>query len=275
MVTCQVKDRVLGSTTWEYVPNGSCLKDDFPGVAGRRGQPDVKRPKVQVIKDFKYTGARGDLLKGWLRLFPGNIDRHREEIDKEVKRTNPKAATVTTGELVVWEGLFLAATLVPQKGHELFIAPAQSRRFTPFPGFDEYMTLKRFEAIKAAILAPCAYPDSAGEDPWWEIRRLVDDFNANRLSSVLKSQILIPDEAMSPYQPRTTSSGDLAHLSFVERKPKKLGTEFKCVADGVHGAMLFLEIQEGKDAMARKRFRDGNAPATAQALRLANGVNGK
>ena len=47
----------------------------------------------------------------------------------------------------------------------------------------------------------------------------------------------VPDEAMSPIQPRTTASADLPHLSFLERKPKKLGAEYKCVADGRHGLM--------------------------------------
>jgi len=93
----QVKDKTQGTITWEYVPNGSCKKDDFPNVAGPRGVPDVKRPQ-------------------------------------------------------------------------------------------------------------------------WEVRRIVNDFNENRLLNVVKSEILIPDEAMSPYQPGTTPSGDLPHLSYVEHK---------------------------------------------------------
>jgi hypothetical protein len=148
------------------------------------------------------------------------------------------------------------------------------RRFVQFPGFDQYMTLRRFNQIKSSILAACGDPTVAGEDKWWGIRPLIAEFNSNRLLNVVKSEILIPDEAMSAFQPRTTSAGDLDHLSFVERKPKKLGTDFKCVADGTHGLMLFLEIQEGKDAMSKKRFRDTHGPATSQAMRLALGVNG-
>lgn len=256
--------------------NGSCLRDDFPKVAGPRGTPDVKRPQIEVIKSYVYKGAQGDLLKAWLRLLPGGIEQNVADVDAAVRKTDSKAAAVTAGELVVWEGLFLAATLVPQRGDDLFTPPPQPRRFTPHPGFEQYMTLKRFRAITTATLATCGDPDAAGQDRWWEIRRLVDNFNQNRLLNVVKSEILIPDEAMSPYQPRTTPTGDLPHLSYVERKPKKLGTEFKCIADGTHGLMLYLEIQEGKDSMATKRFRaKDTAAATAQALRLAHGVNGK
>ena len=238
-------------------------------------EEEEKQPQREVIKGFKYSGRKGDLLKAWLLLYPGNIDADVLKIDAQMKQYNPKSRTLTKGELVVFEGLLLAATLVLQRGHALFTPPSRPRRFTPHPGFEEYMTRVRFDSIKRAILAPCADRDSAGEDAWWEIRSLVNAFNKNRFMNIVRSEVLVPDELMSPYQPRTTPAGDLDHLSFVERKPKKLGTEFKCVADGRHGVMLFLEIQEGQASMATKRFRDSNAPATAQALRLCLGVNGK
>ena len=38
--------------------------------------------------------------------------------------------------------------------------------------------------------------------------------------------------------------------------------------------MRFLEIQEGAEAMATKRHRAKHAPATAQAMRLVEGVRG-
>ena len=259
------------------MPTGSITRDDYPTVVGPKEPPEEEkeRPQLEVIKGFKYSGRKGDLLSAWLRLYPGNLDADVRKIDADMKRHDPKSRTLTKGELVVFEGLLLAATLVTQRGHALFTPPARPRRFTPHPGFEKYMTRARFDTIKRSILAACADHDSCGQDAWWEIRPLISAFNENRLVNVLRSDILVPDELMSPYQPRTTAAGDLAHLSFVERKPKKLGTEFKCVADGRHGVMLFLEIQEGQDAMAKKRFRDSKAPATAQALRLCLGVNGK
>ena len=54
-----------------------------------------------------------------------------------------------------------------------------------------------------------------------------------------------------------------------------MGTEFKCVADGHHGLMLYLEIQEGAAAMALKRFRDELAPASATGVRMALGSTGR
>ena len=55
---------------------------------------------------------------------------------------------------------------------------------------------------------------------------------------------------------RTTKSGNLPNLSFVARKPEPLGTEFKNLVDGMTGALLWLEIQEGKERMRRKPYQE-------------------
>ena len=103
----------------------------------------------------------------------------------------------------------------------------------------------------------------------------MDAYNANRLRTVHMSEVIVPDEAMSPFRPRTTADGGFARISFIDRKPKPMGTEFKCVADGHHGLMLYLEIQEGAAAMALKRYRDEVAPASATGVRMALGATGR
>ena len=45
----------------------------------------------------------------------------------------------------------------------------------------------------------------------------------------------------------------IPHLTKIIRKPKEVGTEIKCLADGVVGIMLRLEICEGKEAECRKK----------------------
>ena len=54
---------------------------------------------------------------------------------------------------------------------------------------------------------------------------------------------------------RATKTGDLPNLSFVKHKPEPLGTEFKNIVDGMTGAMLWLEIQEGKVQMPTKEHQ--------------------
>ena len=258
--------------TWRYKKRGSLTQDDFPDIEGPIGVK--KKLQLKVFSGLQLTGKSGDKLRAWLHLYPGDISSDVRRISLDMKAKDPKAAELTVGEYVVWHGLFLAATLCLQRGRDLFDPPKKEQRFRKHPEFAEYMSRFRFEAIKASWLSAFADPASALTDRWWEIRPLVDRFNQNRRRTLTLSPVQVPDEAMSPFQPRTSPSADLPHLSFVERKPKKLGTEVKCVADGLHGVMRFLEIQEGKGEMAKKKYRDMYNAATAQALRLVEGVHG-
>ena len=266
-------DKGLGTVTWTYRERGSSKLDYFPKVHGAFGFEEPVQ--INVLKGFVFRGEKGDALRAWFQLYPGEIKEHVAAISAAMKLKDAKAPDLSLGEYVAWHGLFIAATVCVQRGHELWDAPKEPRRFRKHPGFVEYMTRSRFDAIKACLLAACCDPSKAATDKWWGIRPLVEGFNDNRRANVEMSEVQIPDEAMSAFQPRTTSSADLDHLSFAERKPKKLGTEFKCVADGRSGVMRFLEIQEGKDAMALKRHRGGTmGPATTQGLRLVEGVLG-
>ncbi len=110
------------------MPNGSCTRDDYPTVSGPAEQSEgEERPQCEVINKFKFSGKEGDLLKAWLRLYPGDIDADVRKIDAEMKRSDPKSRTLTKGELVVFEGLIIAAAVVPQRGYALFTPPTRPR----------------------------------------------------------------------------------------------------------------------------------------------------
>ena len=62
---------------------------------------------------------------------------------------------------------------------------------------------------------------------------------------------------MHSFRPRKDKACGLPNRSFIARKPKPLGIEYKCDADATTGVMLHLEIQEGKDAKrATQHFGD-------------------
>ena len=75
------------------------------------------------------------------------------------------------------------------------------------------------------------------------------------------------DESMSAYRPQTTKTGNLPHLSMVERKPEDLGTELKVTADTATGMCLYLEIQKGKVAMQDVEFTNEFKATTACCVR--------
>jgi hypothetical protein len=63
-------------------------------------------------------------------------------------------------------------------------------------------------------------------------------------------------------------------MSYIKRKPKPLGTELKSVCEGTMGICVFVEIQKGKLAMARKKFhRQFGATTTACTVRLCDALN--
>ena len=66
---------------------------------------------------------------------------------------------------------------------------------------------------------------------------------------------------------RTTKTGGLPNLSFVARKSEPLGTEFKNIVDGMTGAMLWLEIQEGKERMRQREYTQDLGGTAACVLR--------
>ena len=100
----------------------------------------------------------------------------------------------------------------------------------------DIMKYYRFREIKKYF--PFAFHDSNNkEDPWHPIGLLVDGFNANRTSWVAASCLKILDEIMSAFVPQTTALGGLPHLSFIFRKPKPLGTEFKVNGCSVTGEL--------------------------------------
>ena len=256
------------------MPTGYFTDDYFPKVPGPLSATEVPK-QMKVLKGYTFRGQKGDLLSAFQVLYPGNMMDHVEKVFARMKQENSNTAALTAGEWLVFLCLLIAATLQKQSGHALW----DQAPYRPFsrghPGFGDYMRRRRFDEIKAACTWAFRDDDKAGTDKWYKFRPAVDAYNANRLRTVHMSEVIVPDEAMSPFRPRTTADGGLAHISFIDRKPKPMGTEFKCVADGHHGLMLYLEIQEGAAAMALKRYRDEVAPASATGIRMALGATGR
>jgi hypothetical protein len=70
------------------------------------------------------------------------------------------------------------------------------------------------------------------------------------------SRALCIDEHMQAHQPRSTSRAlqnsaafPISPLSFIKKKPKPLGTEFKSAARSATGVLLWLQIKEVKKRM--------------------------
>ena len=112
-------------------------------------------------------------------------------------------------------------------------------------------------------------------DSWSPIRPFLAAINERLQQVIDPSCILVEDELMSSWISRKqyrTIDG-IPHLTKIIRKPKEIGTEIKCLADGVVGIMLRLEICQGKEAECRKKW--SHLPAgTARTLRVSEPWHG-
>ena len=63
------------------------------------------------------------------------------------------------------------------------------------------------------------------------------------MAAIVTSLVKVLDESMSAFKPRTTKLSLLPNISYVQRKPEPLGTEFKNDACAVLGTMVYLEVQ--------------------------------
>jgi hypothetical protein len=138
--------------------------------------------------------------------------------------------------------------------------------------FDGFIPRNRFDLLKKTV--PFAFADLATKlkDVWYMVTPVVKGFNENRRRTTRAGRVLTMDELMAAFRPRTSKRGGLPHLSFIMRKPKPLGTVFKCVADGSTGIMLFLELQKGAERMGTRAYvKETRSKIAACGLRLAFG----
>jgi len=116
--------------------------------------------------------------------------------------------------------------------------------------FGKYMKWWRFKQIKHYI--PLVMEDTKMKEEdvdWWKFKNRILQHNASKIKNISASHVLVFDESMSSFIPRTTKTGGLPNLLYVCRKPELLGTEFKNIVDGMIVTMIWLEIQEVEHRM--------------------------
>ncbi len=140
--------------------------------------------------------------------------------------------------------------------------------FSPHPNFDQYMSLHRFKKFRHWFPSVNIDKNREGADPWYPFIGGIDEFNKIRREKISGSTWISIDESMSSWKPRTTATGGLPNISFIMRKPKPLGTEFKSTACSITGVMRCLEIQRGKVGMSVQKYNASLGATVGCSLRL-------
>ena len=213
------------------------------------------------LQDFEEVGFVDfdpntfDVADIFCKLWPGDWRAHHRNLVYWIGKFNSggTARTVrlpTQKEFIQMIACIITAAGYEERGESLWKCTHQGYP-SVFSGSNQAMesiglSYDRFKQLKKYF--PFAFiPENVDRsDPWWQIRDMVNGFNTARDLYVMACIRKLLDESMSPFDPQTTKTGGLAHISFVPRKPRPLGTEMKASACAETKMMLGLEIQEGK-----------------------------
>ena len=120
------------------------------------------------------------------------------------------------------------------------------------------------------------WPPTVNEHTWDAVRGLISAFNTTRMQNVKPGTEVVMDESMGKWIPMFEGTPEgVPHLTKIIRKLCGVGIEYKDVADVNTGIIQFLEIQEGAELMASKKYCDQYPKHVALTLRLTEFLHGK
>ena len=148
----------------------------------------------------------------------------------------------------VWEG---------DRGIDNLWRKGQSAGRHNFPDFGQYIPVSYFRAWQSA--APYMFCD---RKYWYEQRRNLDwnvfipclnKFNERR-RNLLRCVLLMIDESMSGWRPKTSKLGDLPNITFEPRKPVPLGTQLRNGVECFTGCLVYQDIVQNVEEQQCKPF---------------------
>ena len=116
------------------------------------------------------------------------------------------------------------------------------------------MSHTRFEDITSALKCR-EKPPPTYKDGFWEVRRCIDEWNANMDKKFTSAWVLCLDESMSKWLNEYTRPGFMC----VPRKPWSFGNEYHTISCGLTRVLNRMYIVEGKDMPSQrppKEFSD-------------------
>jgi hypothetical protein len=156
------------------------------------------------------------------------------EAENAKPRSGKKIPLFTPDEFCKALGILIAAAGYNCKGVELW-RKVSGECFSsdvsewpsviPPPNFDCLMSSNHFKQWQKFI--PIIWEDETlqfdgNQDPWWKFAPAISEFNEHRRKIIQHSSMLVADESMSAWVPRTSKTGGLPNISFIKRKPEPL-----------------------------------------------------
>ena len=125
------------------------------------------------------------------------------------------------------------------------------------PNFGKYMSKNYFKAFVSTATYCFA------EKKWWYVDRrdrpwdiylpCLSKYNERR-QQLVKTLLLVSDESMSGWCPKTSKLGGLPNYTLEPRKPVPLGTMFKNGAECKSGIIVFQDVTQNPEQQHRKEY---------------------
>ena len=179
--------------------------------------------------------------------------------------------------------LIIAAAAELENGVENLWKSGMKRMRRSYPDFGRFMGINEMQAFCSA--APYAWADPQywylpeRDTPWEMFLPCIYGFN-DRRQRLIKTMMIMLDESMSGWRPKTSKLGGLPNITFEPRKPTPLGTMFRNGAECFSGILVFQDAVQAPEVQSRKEFYNepshlpGNPPITAHAAEVLRQVKG-
>lgn len=153
--------------------------------------------------------------------------------------------------------LLIASVTEADVGVENLWKKGMSGGHHEYANFGQYIPMNMFKAFQSgAALMFCDkkwwYEDYRDRD-WDIIMPCITSYNQKR-KQLFNTVLLMLDESMSGWRPKTSKLGGLPNLTFEPRKPVPLGTQFKNGIECLAGTIVFQDILQAPEVQKRKEF---------------------
>ncbi len=161
-------------------------------------------------------------------------------------------------DLLVFYALFIGAADASARGYQLWSCGSRSENqeeqwttLIPQVDFGVWMAFTRFKEVKKFFTRAWEDINKKREgDPWWQVIGRIEEFNWNRKELLNFSNIIVFDEIMSGFRPRTTEKGcnpAAPHLTFNKDKPAEMGHQAHNGSCGQTKAIGHLDLDRGAE----------------------------
>ena len=247
---------------WDILPDGESLEWDEIKSDGETWKKGIEVDEDTILNDVFFDDFF-PCIKGHAKL----ID------DYHSSRNSPYYSTVRNDKIKFYDPdlddpdhlvkiaytIMIAAVSEVEQGVENLWKRGRSNGRRDYPNFGRYMAKNTFKAFQSA--APYCFCDKKywhidkRDRPWDIFLPCLNSYNEKRKKLVV-TILLMLDESMSGWKPKTSKLGGLPNYTYEPRKPVDLGTMFRNGVECTSGCIVFQDVVMNPEFQYTKKYQD-------------------